>query len=49
MNQWVARHTPWIVTALPLCTILQLVLYLGSHDKKYCEFSEHASKTSRHT
>ena len=35
MNEWVARHTPWIVTALHLCTIPQLVLYLGSHDKKY--------------
>ena len=35
MNQWVARHPPWIVTALHLCTIPQLVLHLGSNDKKY--------------
>ena len=35
MNQWVAHHTPWVVTALLLCTIPHLVLNLGSHNKKY--------------
>ena len=35
MNQWVALHPPWIVTALHRCTIPQLVLHLGSNDKKY--------------
>ena len=35
MNQWVARHPPWIVTALQLCYIPQLVLHLGSKEKKY--------------
>ena len=35
MNQWAARHPPWIVTALHLCTIPLLVVHLGSNDKKY--------------
>ena len=35
MNQWVAHHTPWIVTALHLCTIPQLVLKLVSYAQKY--------------
>ena len=35
LNQWAACHPPWIVITLHLCTIPQLVLHLGSNDKKY--------------
>ena len=49
MNQWVAHHTPWTVTALHLCNILQLVLNLGSHDKKYRNYQWIGEKIEIHS